>query len=123
MKKLTHLVLLAALVFGLGCSRTRPDDSATSPGPNYRELMLKDYDEMFMMVKKHTKSAHKMVQDADNYPDWESNAKSELVQATRLILSRPNTDNMVAKLTPEVRREILGFGNYDDILETVTREG
>ncbi len=121
-----HYLLIFPAIFATvltACSNSRPDSPVKGPGITYRDLMLKDYDEMYAMVKSHTRAAHKMIEESDNNSDWQEGARSELLVAERLILSRPDSDNMVAKLTPEVKREIAMFGNYDDLLETLTKEG
>jgi hypothetical protein len=121
MKKLILLSLIAT-IFSVACSNTRPDRSVKSAGLSYRELIVKDYDEMYEMVKKHTNAAHKAIRASDTNTEWEADAKRELIHAERVILSRPNSDNMVSKLVPEVRREVILFANYDDILDAMTTE-
>lgn len=123
MKNITLALAAMTLLTSLGCSNTRPEPPDKSMGPTYRDLMLKDYDQMFAIVKKHIKAAHKFVESSDNNPDWQREAQDELTRAERLVLMRPNSDNMVTKLTTEIRREMTDIGNYDDILETVTHEG
>jgi hypothetical protein len=123
MKNITFIFAALALLINSGCSNTRPEPPAKGTGLTYRELMLKDYDEMAAIVKKHVKQAHKIVLSSDSNSDWQREAQAELTKAERIILSRPNSDNMVAKLTLEVRREMTDVGNYDDILETMTHEG
>lgn len=116
------LILPFAVLFITGCSGARPDRPSRGPGLTYRELLVKDYDEMSAMVRKHTQSAHKTIRNSDNEPEWQTIARQELLRAERVILSRPNSDNMVTKLTPDVRREITLFASYDDILEAMTEE-
>jgi len=123
MKNLTIAFAALTLLILTGCSNTRPEAPAQGRGLTYRDLILKDYDEMFALVKKHVNEAHKIVLGSDNNPDWRPQAMAELTKAERTILSRPNSDNMVAKLTLEVRREMTDVGNYDDILESMTHEG
>lgn len=106
----------------IACSHTKPDSPSHGPGLTYRDLILKDYDEMSALVRKHTSAAHKIVRNSEDNSNWENDAKVELVKAERLILSRPDTDNMASKLILEVRREISAFGHYDDILRDLTRE-
>lgn len=45
-----------------------------------------------------------------------------LRDAMKLVLSRPNTDNMVAKLNPEIRRELSGYSSYEDTLSSIVSE-
>lgn len=80
----------------------------------YNELMLKDYDEMLKMVNSQLKKAR------DNVDDQE--AVSHLREAVKLILSRPDSDNMVAKLIPEIRKELSGYNAFEDVLSSITAE-
>lgn len=127
MKNLTlapvMMLVTMTLLTTIGCSNTRPEAPDKGTGPTYRDLMLKDYDQMFVMVKKHVKAAQKIVRNSDNNSDWQRQAQEELTKAERLILMRPNSDNMVTKLTTEVRREMTDVGDYDEILQTMTNEG
>jgi hypothetical protein len=122
MKTQPFALLCALFIFAIGCSNTKPEAPSTSHRLTYRDLIIKDYDEMLAMVKKHTVAAHKIVINSENNPDWEHDAKLELLHAERLILSRPDSDNMASKLAFEVRREISSFGSYDDLLEILTKE-
>lgn len=109
--------------FQLGCSETKPEAPTKSQGTTYRDLLLKDYEEMLAMVKGYVNKAHKIVGDSDTNTEWEHDAKLEMIKAERLILSRPNSDNMVSKLVVEVKREMGEIGSYDDVLEAITHEG
>lgn len=119
--RVTLLSLLMLLI--VGCSNARPEASDKPTGVSYRDLELKDYDEMRALVREHTNKARKILSAADSNPDAERDARLELIKAERLIMSRPNPDNMVTKLIPDVRREMAEIGAYDDLLEAVTREG
>jgi predicted small metal-binding protein len=118
------ILIFAALTLSTitACSNTRPEAPAQGMGDTYRSLMLKDYDEMLKIVKKHAKQAHKIVMGSESNSDWQQQAMDELIKAERTILSRPNNDNMVAKLTLEVRREMTDVGNYEDILAKLVHE-
>jgi hypothetical protein len=117
------LIALSLIIFVIsGCSSPHPDSNDKGHGLTYRELIIKDYDEMLAMVKKHTVAAHKLVINSENNPDWERDARLELIKAERILLSRPDSDNMVSKLASDVRREISAFGAYDDLLQTLTNE-
>jgi hypothetical protein len=115
-------ISIGLLVTLTGCSNTKPEPTSQGSGQTYRELIIKDYDEMQAMMRKHLRAAHKIVAGADSNSEWEHDAKAELARAERLVLSRPDTDNMVAKLVPEIRHEIAAFGSYDDLLDIVTTE-
>src|SRR4051812_925015 len=110
MKIIFCTATLVFIAFGLGCSQVKDEKPSPQSGNTYREYMLKDYDEMSALVRKHTKAAHKLVAESEKNSDWEQSAMNELIQAERIILSRPNSDNMVGKLTLEVRKYIGDFG-------------
>src|SRR5689334_3957682 len=88
----------------------------------YNELMLKDYDEMLQMVNGKLKKARSVGSNSsdDNVNDQE--AVEHLREAVKLILSRPDSDNMVAKLIPEVRKELSGYNAFEDVLSGITAE-
>lgn len=88
----------------------------------YNELMLKDYDEMLQMVNGKLKKARAVGSNTsdDNVNDQE--AVEHLREAVKLILSRPDSDNMVAKLIPEVRKELSGYNAFEDVLSGLTAE-
>lgn len=82
---------------------------------DYKQLQSKDYDEMIGIVRTQIKLAKKSVDEDD-----ESAAQFHLKEALRIIMSRPNTDNLIPKLLPEVRKELVQFEAFDDqMLELV----
>lgn len=88
----------------------------------YNELMIKDYDEMSQMVNGMLKKARSVGSNTsdDNVNDQE--AIGQLREAVKLILSRPDSDNMVAKLIPEIRKELSGYNAFEDVLSGITAE-
>lgn len=88
----------------------------------YSELVVKDYDEMLFEVLKHVKAARQMVIKEDESEEDTDGAKAELREALKFIFSRPNSDNMVAKLTPEVRRELVNLNAYEDTIMSLAKE-
>ena len=93
----------------------------------YNELVVKDYDEMASQVQKHLKSARKMGKKSDAAEEESDDSErqgavEELREALKLIFSRPNSDNMVAKLTPEIRRELGGYNSYEKTIMSLTNE-
>lgn len=90
--------------------------SEGSGGIVYSELAMRDYDEMMGEIKHRIQSAEKM--SDDNIDE----AKAELKFALLLILSRPDTDNMVSKLVPLVRTPLKNIDAYESVLnDIVTR--
>ena len=49
-------------------------------------------------------------------------ATEELRQALQIIFARPNRDNMVSKLIPDVRRQLKNFNSYDDTINSLLTE-
>ena len=137
--KLTALPVLA-IILGLvanfslsGCrSATKSANDVASPqanplvptsfGPSYKysELMTKDYDDMLAMVQDLVKKAHDATSQEGNRGDAE--AVAQLGRAMKLIFSRPDMDNMVAKLMSEIRRDLQGFSAFEDTLAALTME-
>jgi hypothetical protein len=88
----------------------------------YNELMLKDYDEMLHMVNAKLKQARAVGSNTSDENVNDQEAIEHLREAVKLILSRPDSDNMVAKLMPEVRKELSGYNAFEDVLSGLTAE-
>lgn len=88
----------------------------------YNELMLKDYDEMLQMVNGMLKKARAVGSNTSDENVNDQQAVEHLREAVKLILSRPDSDNMVAKLMPEVRKELSGYNAFEDVLSGLTAE-
>jgi hypothetical protein len=97
--------------------------SAFATGHNYKysDLLIRDYDEMSKEVQVRIRNAHKANKDGED-SNGDAAAIEELRDALKLIFSRPNSDNMVAKLTPDVRRELSGFSAFEDTISSLTAE-
>ena len=118
-KILTSTLLFTTLTLILaGCrsKRTGEDEVAYQRTPNYKyaDLIVKDYDEMQGMVQSLIRKAHKA--------DGEGAAVEYLQSALKLAFSRPDSDNMVAKLTSDVRRELVGYGSFDKVVAQLAAE-
>lgn len=118
---------LSILTFLSACKSSPAPTTDPTPGATYNgrfykysELVIRDYDEMSKVVTRHVKAARKMTSGEN---EDESGAQAELREALKLIFSRPNSDNMVAKLTPEVRRELVGMNVYESTIHSLTKEG
>ncbi|MBX3020821.1 MAG: hypothetical protein KF799_04030 [Bdellovibrionales bacterium] len=110
---------------GSGSTETPQERNNLIPaqfGPNfkYNELMIKDYDEMMTMVQDLVKKSQTATSKDDT--GGEGEAVEWLGRATKLIFSRPDSDNMVAKLLNEVRRELQGFNSYEDTFAGIADE-
>ena len=86
----------------------------------YNELMIKDYDEMLEMVQSFVKKAKDAAGEDGTANDGE--AIEQLREALKLIFSRPDSDNMVAKLVPEVRRMMIGFNAYEPAVHDIAKQ-
>lgn len=88
----------------------------------YNELMIKDYDEMYKMVQAQVKKARAVGSNSSDENVNDAEAIEHLREALKLIYSRPNSDNMIAKLMPDVRRELQGYSAYEDSISGLTAE-
>ncbi len=94
--------------------------SAIAENYKYNELIIKDYDEMQEMVRHFVDRARDAA--GEDGTSNEDEAVGYLREALKLIFSRPNSDNMVAKLVPEVRRVLLGFNAYEREIGSLVNE-
>lgn len=85
--------------------------------------MLKDFEQMQASVRKHIRYAKQDFEAADEDPQAEVSAFLQLKKALRLIFSRPDSDNTVAKLVPEVRRELTLYQAYFKVIHELAEEG
>ena len=107
----------SATLFALGCgSKAKTEDEVAYPrSANYKyaDLIVKDYDEMHAAVQGLIKKAQ---------AEQDENAIEPLRNALKLIFTRPDSDNMVAKLTTDVRRELAGYGAFDRVIAQLAAE-
>ncbi len=91
----------------------------------YSDLMLKNYDEMSEEVQTRVQKAKEISsQDAESSDSTDSDR--EAVEALRdgllLIFSRPDKDNMLGKILPDLRRELSNYRAYEDTLASILSE-
>jgi len=97
--------------------------AATGPLParaasqDYSKLQMLNLDEMKTQVDQKLSLAHSQM---DN--DETKDAAENLRDALKLILSRPNGDNMVAQLLPPVRSKLKDLGSFEDVLTGLADE-
>lgn len=118
--------VFAALLLIISCSSVEKRSNihpARGGDLNYRDLMIRDYEQMQKAVRKHVSTAQSELAKADEDPSMEASAFVHLRRALRLIFSRPDSDNIVAKLVPEVRRELAMYNAYQRIIDDLAREG
>lgn len=108
--------LLLALMFSLPTLAERY---------KYSELQIKDYDEMAGLMRSHLKKSATLLK-ADQKKDENAEPSPEVIEelraAMQLLLSRPNQDNMLSKLMPEVRKELTNLNAFEDTLASLTNE-
>ena len=88
----------------------------------YNELMIKDYDEMNQLVQAQVAKARAVGSNSSDENVDDVQALAHLREALKLIYSRPNSDNMIAKLTPDVRRELVGYNAYEKTIASLVDE-
>src|SRR5437868_1962308 len=101
-------IMLFTVVFSVG---------ASAHNYKYSDLVIRDYDEMSSQVQIRIRNAHKKNKGGED-SSGDREAIEELRDAMKLIMSRPNSDNMVSKLTPDLRRELGQFSAFEDTLSS-----
>lgn len=119
LKRLLLAVLMPAVLLSfVGCaSKPAGEDDLPYPRtPNYKyaDLIVKDYDEMHAMVQAQVRKAQAATDEAEGI--------DHLRAALKLIFTRPDTDNMVAKLVTDVRRELAGYGAFERVIAQLAAE-
>lgn len=112
-----YLGILLALAF--------KSPSASGESFNYSELQIKDLEEMTNSINirvQKAKFAYMKMQAEEKEEEGDRQAVEILREATYLILSRPNDDNMLSKLMPLVRSELSSYNAFEDTLTSITQE-
>lgn len=117
-----NLFLGLALLAVLGCGTPKnnavddaPSETSTTGDFNYAALQLKDLDEMRAVVNKQIKKAEQYLKEED-----EDQAIVALQSAMQYILSRPNRDNMVSQLVPDLRSKLRELDALEPSLNRIT---
>lgn len=120
--KLLRFALLFVFVSGM------PQLSWGQTGYRYNELQMKNYEEMEALVNQQISQARQAVSQGDYTDDGhiDEYADREAVELLReglkFVFSRPNQDNMVAKLVPLLRRELVQFNAFDSSVASILEE-
>ncbi|NCN40811.1 hypothetical protein GW916_06120 [bacterium] len=122
-KILAVLVLIFSAIIACSSSGKREIYPPRGGDLNYRELMLKDLEELQREIRKSVRFAKQDFAAADEDPDAEASGFRNLKKALRLIFSRPDAENYVAKLVPEVRRELSIYRAYYSMVDELAEEG
>lgn len=102
-----------------------PASHASSSKFKFNELQIKDYDEMLNRVNAYIEDAKQVAikyQEEGDDDAGDQQAIEKLSEALRFILSRPDKDNMLAKLLPLVRKELMNFNSFETSLSLVATD-
>ncbi len=92
----------------------------------YSELQIKDYDEMKTSVRDRITASKKAYLDKQKKGKDSEEADRQAIEvlrnALKFVLSRPNDDNMLAKLMPFVRSELNNYSAFEDTLTSLAQE-
>ncbi len=115
------ILLVTCVIFSLATS-----NYSLAKDMLYTQLQNKDLDQMRLLIKpylqKSTESLKKQGEtaDKDQQDEHESEAVEHLRQALKIILSRPNKDNMILKLMDEVQSRLVVLNMYEASLMNLT---
>lgn len=115
-----HIYLLLLSSFFIG-----PLSQAQIYPHKFTELQIKDYDQMTEIVEENISESKALAikyQDEGADEEGDKAAIEKLRQALRIILSRPNKDNMVAKLAPNVRTELNNYSAFESSMQFLAVE-
>lgn len=85
----------------------------------YNELQIKDYDEMLDKVNAYVAESRQLAikyQEEGDDETGDQMAIDKLSEGLTYILSRPDKDNMLAKLLPTVRKELINYSAFETSL-------
>ena len=93
----------------------------------YSELEIKNYDELLNDVRNRIQQANrvdaKARKEAGSDTDYDSTeAVFILKDALKMVFSRPNKDNMIEKLLPELRNELKSYEVFYDSINDMVVE-
>ena len=100
-------------------------DSQAATKFKYNELEIKDYDEMLSQVHTYIREAKQLAIKNQEQGDDETGdqmAIDTLSKALTFVLSRPDKDNMISKLMPEIRKELMNYNAYETTLNLIVTD-
>lgn len=123
MKNLLFILIISSQIISCA-SKNNSNDAVYITGHNYRQLQARDLDEMTNMALEKVRLSRKVAidsQDTGNEKEGEKQVISILKEAMVELLSRPNTsnDNMVAKVSPMIKRELNNYDAYHKVMERI----
>lgn len=110
-----HLSLVNLATF-LFCSLVSSAEPISS-----QQLKMTDYDQIKSKLDKKISESRRLAKNLGESPDpvEEQAAIEPLRDAMLLLLARPDTDNLVAKLMPDLRRELNNFDAFEEVFLSV----
>lgn len=91
----------------------------------YNELQIKDYDEMTKKVEAYIAQSKQLAikyQEKGDDDTGDQMAIDKLSEALTYIFSRPDKDNMIAKLLPSLRKELLNYSAFETSMSLVVTD-
>lgn len=85
---------------------------------NYTTLIFKDYPDLKPLVSNALRESRKF-----KYPRDGARATEPLKKSFKMILSRPDSDDLVSKLSPELIRDMDSMGVFHSTVEELLNEG
>ncbi len=85
---------------------------------NYTTLIFKDYPDLKPLVSNALRESRRF-----KYPQDGDKAISPLKKSLKMILSRPDSDNLVSKLSPELIQDLESMDVFTNIVQDLISEG
>ncbi len=120
MKTKLNLAVLAALLL-----TSATITAAEMYRHKFTELQIKDYDEMLQMVDDkiaQSKAAAIKAQEEGLEEEGDKLAVEKLREALTVVLSRPDKDNMVAKLFPGLKKELSNYQAFEGTMGSIVSQ-
>lgn len=107
------------------CSYASSSLAASVYRQKYYQLNMRDYDEMNNMLEREiAKSQKAFSENEDKGLDGEGVREATRImrEAMILVFSRPNTENMIAKLMSSLRRELSNYSAFEKAVDAMTAQ-
>jgi len=85
---------------------------------NYTTLIFKDYPDLKPLVKNAVRESRRF-----KYPRDGEKAITPLKISLKMVLSRPDDDNLVSKLNTELISDLENMGVFENVVEDLIKEG
>lgn len=84
---------------------------------NYTTLIFKDYPDLKPLIRNAVKESRRF-----KYPKDGEKAISPLKKSLKMVLSRPDDDNLVSKLNTELVSDLENMGVFNDVIDDMLKE-